>query len=65
MSSEGSWTKNFCEMERWFALQTEDESMPQIVETGRVKEVKTACNARLKFPVATNWPSCKGCDVSH
>ena len=48
VSSEGSWTKNFCEMDRWFALQTEDESMEhnvdvpvhQIAEMGRVKEVK-------------------------
>ena len=46
MSSKGCWTKNFCEMERWFAMQTEDETMehnvdvpvPQIAEMGRVKE---------------------------
>ena len=24
VSSEGSWTKSCCEMERWFSLQTED-----------------------------------------
>ena len=32
VSSDGSWTKNFCEMERWFALQTEDETMEHNVD---------------------------------
>ena len=33
MSSEGSWTKSFCEMERWFALQTDDEANKSKIET--------------------------------
>ena len=43
LSSEGSWTKNFCEMERCFALQTEYETMEHNVDVPVLQIAETGC----------------------